>query len=82
MINLLIPENAAGGSLRLKDYNETKKVPLRFMAYSFGFVEEGLFKTQSEFISYLKNWNFETSQYNKILFDVKGIMQNYLELEK
>ena len=41
------PRNAAGGSLRQKDPLETKKIPLQFMAYNFGFVKEKLFKTQS-----------------------------------
>ena len=49
------PRNAAGGSLRQKDPKETKKIPLKFFAYGFGIVDPMTYKTQSEFISKLKN---------------------------
>ena len=32
------PRNAASGSLRQKDPNETKKIPLRFIAYTYGLI--------------------------------------------
>ena len=75
------PRNAAGGSLRQKDPLETKKIPLQFMAYSFGFVKEKLFKTQSEYLKLLKNWGFKVSQHNKVFTNIKDIMKNYIELE-
>ena len=34
------PRNAASGSLRQKNPNETKKIPLRFIAYTFGYVDK------------------------------------------
>ena len=73
--------NAAGGSLRQKDPLETKKIPLQFMAYSFGFVKEKLFKTQSEYLELLKNWGFKVSQHNGVFTNIKDIMKNYTELE-
>ncbi len=75
------PRNAAGGSLRQKDSLETKKIPLQFMAYSFGFVKEKLFKTQSEYLELLKNWGFKVSQHNGVFTNIKDIMKNYIELE-
>ena len=53
--NFANPRNAAGGSLRQKDPNETKKIPLKFFAYGFGIINPMIFKTQSEFISKLKD---------------------------
>ena len=60
--NFSNPRNAAGGSLRQKDHQETKKIPLKFIAYSFGVVEPMNFNKQSEYLKLLKEWGFETSK--------------------
>ncbi len=44
------PRNAACVTLRQKNPLESRKIPLQFIAYSFGFVKEKLFKTQSEYL--------------------------------
>ena len=66
------PRNAAGGSLRQKNPNKTKKIPLKYFAYGFGVVTPMLFKTQSEFINKIKDWGFTVNQNNKV---VKGLDQ-------
>ena len=44
------PRNAAGGSLRQKNSNETAKIPLRYFAYGLGAIEPQTFDRQSEFL--------------------------------
>ena len=76
------PRNAASGSLRQKDPSETKKIPLRFIAYTYGFNSEINFKKQSEFLHLLKIWGFNINGYNKIISGIDSLVQNHKELEK
>mgnify|MGYP001277426110 CR=1 FL=1 len=76
------PRNAASGSLRQKNPEDTKKIPLKFIAYTFGF-EKGLeADCQSDYLSKLKIWGFKTNPLNKVITGVKNLMINYYELEK
>ena len=65
--NFANPRNAASGSLRQKDPKETKKIPLNFIAYTYGYFAKNRFKYQSEFLKALNKWGFKTSAYNKVL---------------
>ena len=47
--NFANPRNAAGGSLRQKNPNETSKIPLKYFAYGFGAVEPMIFKNNQSF---------------------------------
>ena len=76
------PRNAASGSLRQKDPNETKKIPLRFIAYTYGFSSEINFKKQSEFLTLLKNWGFNTNIYNKTISGLDNLVKIHKDLEK
>ncbi len=76
------PRNAASGSLRQKDPKETKKIPLKFIAYTFGY-EKGLkAKSQDEYLKNLKEWGFKTNPLNKTLKKIENLMTNYHEIEK
>ena len=79
--NFANARNAASGSLRQKDPNETKKIPLKFIAYTFGYFKNNNFSKQSEFISYLKKWGFKVSDYNKIISGVDNLVLNHKEFE-
>ena len=75
------PRNAAGGSLRQKDFNETKKIPLKFVAYGFGAVKSKNFKKQSEYLKLLKTWGFKTNSLNKLVDTIEEIDANHKKLE-
>ena len=76
------PRNAASGSLRQKNPNDTKKIPLKFIAYAFGF-EKGLkIKSQSDYLRILKKWGFKTNPLNKVISGIDHLMKNYNEIEK
>jgi len=75
------PRNAAGGSLRQKDPNETKKIPLKFVAYGFGTVEPKNFEKQSEYLKLLKKWGFNTNSLNKLVSTIEDIVKNHRIIE-
>jgi len=76
------PRNAAGGSLRQKDSNETKKIPLKFVAYAFGTVEPKNFKKQSEYLKLLKKWGFNTNSHNRLVSTIEDIEKNHKTIEE
>ena len=76
------PRNAASGTLRQKDSDETKKIPLKFIAYTYGF-EKGLkINNQTDYLKRLSDWGFKTNPLNKLITGVKNLTKNYNEVEK
>jgi len=76
------PRNAASGTLRQKDSDETKKIPLKFIAYTYGF-EKGLkINNQTDYLKKLSDWGFKTNPFNKLITGVKNLIKNYNEVEK
>ena len=76
------PRNAASGSLRQKNPEDTNKIPLKFIAYTFGY-EKGLnIKNQFEYLKKLNEWGFKTNPLNKLITGVQNLLINYTEIEK
>ena len=76
------PRNAASGSLRQKNPDDTKKIPLKFIAYTFGY-EKGLkIKNQIDFLGKLNDWGFKTNPLNKLVTGVDNLLTNYTKIEK
>jgi len=76
------PRNAASGSLRQKNPEETKKIPLKFIAYTFGHVNEMKISNQFLFLKKLKEWGFKINPLNRLISGIDNLMKNYEEIEK
>ena len=75
------PRNAAGGSLRQKDPNETKKIPLKYFAYGFGAIDPYIFETQFEFINKIKKWGFNVNPLNKLIIGLDELENEHKSIE-
>ena len=76
------PRNAASGSLRQKNSDDTKKIPLKFIAYTFGYEKGMKINYQSDFLKKLKQWGFKVNPLNKIITGVQNLISNYEKIEK
>ena len=80
--NFANPRNAASGSLRQKDPKKTSKIPLKFIAYTFGFLSDQTIDKQTNFLIQLKKWGFKTSELNKKIKGIKNLLSNHQNIEK
>ena len=76
------PRNAASGSLRQKNPMDTKKIPLKFIAYTFGYEKGLLVNNQIDYLKKLSVWGFKTNPLNKLISGIKNLMKNYDDIEK
>ena len=76
------PRNAASGSLRQKNPDQTKKIPLKFIAYTFGYQKNIQIKSQTEFLKSLNKWGFKVNLLNKKIVNIKNLLENYKFLEQ
>ena len=76
------PRNAASGSLRQKNPEDTKKIPLQFIAYTYGYQKGMKIVKQNEYLKKLNEWGFKTNPLNRTLKGVQNLMKNYYEIEK
>ena len=80
--NFANPRNAASGSLRQKNPKVTSKIPLKFIAYTYGYAKNIKIKSQSEFLDNLKAWGFKLNKYNKIITGINNLITNHKSLEE
>jgi len=75
------PRNAASGSLRQKDSSVTSKIPLKFIAYTYGYAKNMNIDKQTDFLENLKLWGFKTNLFNKKIVGVENLILNHQDLE-
>ena len=80
--NFANPRNAASGSLRQKNPEVTKKIPLNFVAYTFGYFESDKIKKQSDFLKSLQKWGFKISEHNKVLKNINELENFHKRFEE
>ncbi len=76
------PRNAASGSLRQKNPQETKKIPLKFIAYTFGYEKDLKINNQEDFLLKLSEWGFKVNPHNKKIIGIENLIRNYELIEK
>ena len=76
------PRNAASGSLRQKDSAITAKIPLKFIAYTYGYAEKININNQVDLLENLRLWGFKVNPFNKKITHVKDLMLNHKDLEQ
>jgi len=76
------PRNAASGSLRQKNSIVTSKIPLKFIAYTHGYVKNMKIDNQIDFLSNLKLWGFKINPFNKKITSIKKLISNHKNLEE
>jgi DNA ligase (NAD+) len=76
------PRNAASGSLRQKDSAVTAKIPLKFIAYTYGYAEKININNQVDLLENLRLWGFKINPFNKKITHIKDLMLNHKDLEQ
>ena len=76
------PRNAASGSLRQKDSKVTNQIPLKFIAYTYGYAKNMNITNQINCLDNLKKWGFKTNPFSKKIIGNKDIISNHKDLEQ
>ena len=75
------PRNAAGGSLRQKDPEQTSKIPLEYFAYGFGEINPFTFSKQSDFLKQISQWGFSTNPLSREMKSINDIEKHHSEID-
>ncbi len=76
------PRNAAGGSLRQKNPQETAKIPLKYFAYGLGAIEPMKFSKQSDFLKEIQKWGFIINPLSETVISIDDIENQHKKIDK
>ena len=76
------PRNAASGSLRQKNPEVTNKIPLKFIAYTYGYANDSKFLNQNIFLKKLVSWGFNTNKFNRVISGIDNLIENHKKIEQ
>ena len=76
------PRNAASGSLRQKNPEVTNKIPLKFIAYTYGYANDSKFLNQNIFLKKLVSWGFNTNKFNRVITGIDNLIENHKKIEQ
>lgn len=74
------PRNAAAGSLRQLDARITAERSLSFVVYTWGEVSEIRWKSQIEFLDYVKKLGLPVNPYNSVCSSEQDLLKSYQNL--
>lgn len=74
------PRNAAAGSLRQLDAKITGQRNLSFIVYTWGEVSDVFWKSQVEFLDYVKSLGFPVNPYNKVCCNEQELLNSFRSL--
>jgi DNA ligase (NAD+) len=75
------PRNAAAGSLRQKNPEVTRGRPLKFFAYTWGFISDEFAKTQSEAVEKFEAWGLPVNPEMKRATSAEQLLKFYRAIE-
>ena len=76
------PRNAAGGSLRQKNSQETARIPLKYFAYGLGAIEPMKFSKQSDFLKEINRWGFIINPLSETVISIDDIENQHKKIDK
>ncbi len=74
------PRNAAAGSLRQLDARITEQRNLSFVVYTWGEVSDVLWKSQVDFLDYVKELGFPVNPYNQVCNNENELISSFNNL--
>ena len=67
--------------MRQKNPHETKRIPLKFIAFTFGYQKGLKINNQYDYLNKLKEWGFKTNPLNKLISGIDKLLEKLVHPE-